>query len=133
MGEGTVTFTASPESLHFATKWVVKEKENGEIQASQQVELRGINDKVVNRFLLFDISASDFAIELQNELVGSAMGKGLQDDVRIGWEFLDHSDFQGFEIYRLTGETQYSLHAEFSSSDEYRTIVHGRLWAKVAE
>ncbi len=132
LGEGTVTFTASPESLHFATKWEVKEMANGELQAVQQVEIRGLSERVVNRFLFFDITPTQFALELQNELVGSVIGKGIYDELQIGWEFLGHTDFQGFEIYRVIDQETYSLHAEFSSSDEYRTIVHGRVWKKVS-
>lgn len=130
LGEGRVTFTASPETLHFATKWEIKEGVNNEIWATQQVEMRGINDRVVNRFRLFDLTQTHFAIELQNELIGSVIGKGLYDQVQIGWEFLQHSDFQGFEVYREIHETEYSLHAEFCSSEDYRTIVHGRIWKK---
>ncbi len=130
LGEGVVTFTASPETLSFATKWEVRELSNQEIIAVQQVEMRGINDKVVNRFRIFDITPTNFAIELKNELVGSVVGKGLYDEIQIGWEFLGHPDFQGFEVYRETSDQEYSLHAEFSSSDDYRTVVHGRIWKK---
>ncbi len=132
LGEGTITFTASPEALHFASKWEVNEKTNGQIRAIQQVELRGVGDKIVNHFLFSDITPTNFTVELQNDLIGTATGKGIYDEVQIGWEFLRHADFQGFEMYRIAGAQQYSLHAEFCSSEEYRSIIQGHLWKKAA-
>ncbi|MDP1835064.1 MAG: hypothetical protein Q8K75_03955 [Chlamydiales bacterium] len=131
IGEGKITFTASPEVLSFFTKWESKPgvREN-EIQCTQQVEMQGVDDKVVNRFRFFDITPKTFAIELENDLVGVVRGKGIISATELAWEFRGHPSFEGFEVYRLKDSGDYNVHAEFASPDQFRTIIDGRVWKK---
>ncbi len=131
IGEGKITFTASPEVLNFFTRWETKpgDKE-GELQCVQQVEMQGVDDKVVNRFKFFNVKPKSFAVTLENDLVGIVKGKGVLAANEIAWEFRGHPNFEGFEVYRLKDNGDYTVHAEFASPDQFRTIINGRIWRK---
>lgn len=130
IGEGKVQFSTSPEQIHFYTKWVVNKIEKNQIQCQQQVEMRGGGDSVFNHFTFSDIKDSTFTIALENEILGMATGKGTFNENNIAWEFRNHSDFEGFEVYELQENGEYILHAEYISTDQHRTTIDGRLWKK---
>lgn len=130
IGEGKVTFSASPEHLHFYTKWIISPVADGVIKASQEVEMRGGGDNVFNSFAFKEIEDQSFKIELENELLGKASGKGVIDTKTIAWDFTGHPDFEGFEVYELQENGDYMLHAEYVSPDQHRTIIEGRVWKK---
>lgn len=130
LGEGKITFTASPEVLSFFTRWESEPSEQNVIRCTQQVEMQGVDDKVINHFRFFDMTPTSFSIELENDLVGCVKGKGIISPTELAWEFRGHPSFEGFEIYRLKDNKDYSLHAEFSSPDQFRTIIDGRIWKK---
>jgi hypothetical protein len=131
IGEGKVSFSTSPEHIHFYTKWVIKKNEKNEINCQQQVEMRGGGDSVFNHFTFSDMKDLTFAVALENDILGIATGKGLIDEKKIAWEFREHSDFEGFEVYELQENGDYLLHAEYVSTDQHRTTIDGRVWKKI--
>jgi hypothetical protein len=131
IGEGKITFSASPNHLRFYTKWEIDPADkSGVIRCQQQVEMEGGGDRVSNQFVCFDLRPEAFAIRLRNELLGEVDGKGLMDAKTIAWEFRGNPDFEGFEVYELQENGDYMLHGEYASSEEFRTIVDGRIWKK---
>ena len=132
IGEGKITFTVSPDRLRFYTKWIVKPDEMGIISCQQQVEMEGREENLINDFILLNITETAFAIELSNGLLGTIQGKGIIDPKTIAWEFRNHPDFEGFEVYELQHNGDYLLHAEYASAENFRTIVDGRIWKKMA-
>lgn len=132
VGEGKITFTASPEVLTFFTRWETKDGiREHEMISHQQVEMQGVDDKVLNRFRFFDINPKGFGVELENDLVGCVRGKGVIAAKEVAWEFRGHKNFEGFEVYRLKDNGDYVVHAEFASPDQFRTIIDGRIWRKL--
>ena len=136
LGEGKISFSMSPDTIPYYTRWDVQGLENNEITAVQMVEMQGAGEALLNQFRFFDLSSSSFNVELSNEMLGVVQGTGLIEPESIAWEFRNHPTFEGFEVYRRksTDEStdEYSLHAEYSSPDHHRTIVHGRVWKKVS-
>lgn len=130
VGEGKVTFSVSPERLRFYTKWNVSNGENNRMLCHQQVEMEGGESNVYNDFTISNVQLTSFSIELSNELLGIVKGKGLIDAKKIAWEFRGHPEFEGFEVYELQDNGDYNLHAEYSSIDQLRTIIEGRIWKK---
>jgi hypothetical protein len=103
---------------------------NNQIICQQKVETQGSNDQVINDFKLTELTASTFKIELKNEHVGNIVGHGVIDDKTIAWEFRGNSQIEGFEVYELQDNGDYMVHAEYSSTDQFRTVVDGRIWKK---
>lgn len=130
VGEGKVTFSASPERVRFYTKWTIQKETDKTITCQQHVEMEGGESNVYNTFIFSNIQPTSFSVELISELLGSVQGKGLIDAKTIAWEFRGHPEFQGFEVYELQENGDYSLHAEYSSMDQIRTIIDGRVWKK---
>ncbi|MBS4167107.1 Uncharacterized protein NEOC65_002213 [Neochlamydia sp. AcF65] len=131
IGEGKITFSTSPESLHFYTKWVVdKQKEKIGYICQQSVEILGIDEQVSNQLTFFEMAPASFSVRLENELIGSVSGKGVIDAKIIAWEYPLSNDFEGFEVYELQENGDYLLRAEYNSSDQYRTIIEGKIWKK---
>lgn len=131
IGEGRVSFSTSPEFLHFYTRWMVEKEENGVIRCSQEVEMRGIEEIVRNIFVFSHFNDNHFNLELTNALFGEVAGKGIIDNKTIAWEFRGQQTFEGFEVYEKQENGDYMLHAEYSSPDQLRTIVDGRIWKKL--
>lgn len=130
IGEGKITFSSSPEHLHFYTKWMIAPPTDHHIHCQQKVETQGSDDQVLNDFKVSDASASSFRIELKNEHVGKVVGQGVIDAKTIAWEFRGNNQIEGFEVYELQDNGDYMVHAEYSSSDQFRTIIDGRIWKK---
>lgn len=130
IGEGDVTFSASPDKVHFFTKWEVKHDNDGLIRCSQTVEIRGVEEQVTNRFTLSEVTEKGFQILLDNDVLDQVSGKGFVDPLKLAWEFREHETFEGFEVYELQDNGEYNMHAEYSSPDQFRTIIDGRIWMK---
>lgn len=130
IGEGKITFSASPEHVRYFTKWVVQEISEGEISAQQDVQMQGSDEIVSNHFLFNDFKTNTFLVELRNDLIGISKGNGVIDVKTIAWEFRGHSNFEGFEVYELQENGDYMVHAEYASQDQFRTIIDGRVWKK---
>lgn len=133
IGEGRITFSTSPERIHFYTKWICERSQEKEgFICQQQVEMQGVDESVFNTLTFTNITENSFTVTLENDLVGSVTGKGVIDVKTIAWEYRTGSDFEGFEVYELQDNGDFMLHAEYSSPDQYRTIVDGRVWEKVS-
>ncbi len=130
LGEGKITFTASPEFIRFYTKWEISQEQEGVLKAVQTVEMQGIEEHVINKFTFQDITPTSFAVYMENDLVGKITGKGLRQEQTIAWEFRGELAFEGFEVYEQQENGDYFLHAEYGSPDQYRTIVEGLVWRK---
>ena len=131
IGEGKITFSASPESIHFYTKWVISNLKDQEgFSCTQQVEMTGTDESVYNHMTISNITDDSFAIQLNNDIIGKVNGKGLIDDRSVAWEYRHGDEFDGFEVYELQENGDYMFHAEYASTDQYRTVVDGRVWKK---
>jgi hypothetical protein len=130
IGEGRITFSASPERLRFFTKWIVEKDSEIGINCLQHVEMEGGEERVSNKFVVSKLLPESFVIELTSEMLGTIQGKGVIDAKTIAWEFRGHPDFEGFEVYELQENGDYMLHAEYASSGQFRTIIDGRIWKK---
>jgi len=132
IGEGKVSFNVSPDRLLFSTEWEIEEMgEGGIIHCTQTVEMQGVEEVVTNAF---EVSRSEeegvFDILLTNESIERVEGNGVVDAEKIAWEFRGHEAFEGFEVYEKQSAGDYMLHAEYGSSDQFRTIIDGRIWRK---
>jgi hypothetical protein len=130
IGEGRVTFSASPEHVHFYTKWEINPLEDLQIHCQQRVEMRGVEENVFNKLVISEITSKTFSIEFENEMMGKVQGKGVIDDTTVAWEFHGKEGIEGFEVYELQENGDYMLHAEYATEDQYRTIIDGRIWKK---
>jgi hypothetical protein len=135
IGEGRVTFNASPDILKFYTRWVISpqfspSKSIETVSCFQEVEMQGTEEHIKNQFNLFNVSADAFIIELENDLIGRVSGTGLFDAKKIAWEFKAHPTFEGFEVYELQENGDYLFHAEYVSPDQFRSVIDGRIWLK---
>lgn len=131
IGEGKIAFSASPESVRFYTKWVIEPLKKGEIGAEQQVEMQGSEPNTKTQFRFYNITPTTFSLELDNETLGRIVGTGVIDPKTIAWEFHTQVEgLEGFEVYELQDNGDYMLHAEYASTDQFRTIIDGRIWKK---
>lgn len=131
IGQGKITFSVSPDHLHFYTKWLVETPSDGIILCRQEVETEGREWPLINTFNISKITEEGFSIDLSNDLLNHIPGKGVLDPKTIAWEFRGNPDFEGFEVYELQDNGDYMLHAEFVSTENFRTIVDGRIWKKI--
>lgn len=130
LGEGKITFSASNEVVGFATRWVIADREDNLIKCYQDVEMSGSSDKISNQLVFSEIEANKFKVQLENEMLGKVNGKGVIDHKTIAWEIRDHTGLEGFEVYELQDNGEYTFHAEYASSENFRTLIDGRIWKK---
>jgi hypothetical protein len=130
LGEGKISFSNSAEFIKFYTKWEIQEESPGIMKARQIVEMQGVEEQVINTLTFKDIKPTSFIVLLENNIVGSISGTGIRDENMISWEFKDHLTFEGFEVYEQQENGDYFLHAEYGSSDQFRTIIEGLIWRK---
>lgn len=131
LGEGKITLSTMEEDLPFFTRWEVFAADNkGRIKSLQEIEISGLSEVMQNQFIFYDITSKGFAIELENQSLGKVVGKGMISDKLIGWEFrLDHLGFEGFEFYEKSDTPDiYLMHAEYATNDDFRTVIHGKIW-----
>ncbi|MCB1115361.1 MAG: hypothetical protein KDK71_02730 [Chlamydiia bacterium] len=135
LGEGKITLSTVEEELPFYTRWNVSPGDKGRIESKQEIEISGVPDLMQNQFAFFDLSEKAFAIELENQSLGKVVGKGLINNCLIGWEFrLDHLGFEGFEFYEKSElPDTYLMHAEYATNDDFRTVIHGKIWLRQEE
>lgn len=127
IGEGTVSFSSSPDQLYFITKWEIDEESDEGVFADQEVKMEGTEEVLHNSFQIYDISPTAFTVMLENEIMGQVAGTGIIDDKTIAWEFRGETGPQGFEVYERHKDGEYSFHAEYCSPDQFRTIIDGRI------
>ena len=70
VGEGTVSFSASPEQLYFVTKWGIDSGSKEGIICNQEVRMEGAEEAVLNNFQIFDVTADAFNIIIENNIDG---------------------------------------------------------------
>lgn len=131
IGEGKVTFSISPETLHFYTKWIIEAQNHQEIRSTQIVEIQGNEPSMQNTFKFSELGSNNkFIVYLENDILGNVHGTGIIDPKNIAWEFHGTGGLEGFEIYELQDNGDYLLHAEYTSPDQFRTLIDGRIWKK---
>lgn len=134
IGEGKIQLSRVEEELLFYTRWNVSPRDQqGLITCAQEIQVKGLSDVMVNQFALYDLTASNFMIDLENQALGKVTGKGVISDRLIGWEFrAPEIGFEGFEFYEKQPDDSYLMRAEYASTEEFRTLIHGKVWKKAA-
>lgn len=130
-GEGKITLTLlDNETFTYVTEWDIgKTTKKGVLKAVQQIQVSGMADKMYNHFIVTDMKDKGFKIELENQAIGKIEGLGLVSPERLAWEFrLGELGFEGFESYEAGKEDEYHVHAEYATVDDFRTIIHGKIW-----
>lgn len=130
VGEGRMVFTSSPEQIKYYTKWTITPILDNNITVKQQVEMQGVDEHVNNQLQFTFLNDNTFLVKIDNELFGNVVGKGVIDPKTIAWEFRGKGAFEGLEVYELQENGDYLLHGEYTSTDQHRTIVDGRIWKK---
>lgn len=126
IGNGVVSFTHSPDVLHFRVQWDIQALPENMFQCAQRVEIVG-GEQMLNMFLVKNTKQDKFDITLENEVLGTFSGKGLLEENVVAWEFRHRGVFDGYEIYERS-DKGYSFRAEYFSSDQARTSIHGSIW-----
>jgi hypothetical protein len=132
IGEGTIRLSMSEEPLHFVTRWKPQPKDaSGMIEVIQEVQIKGINEMMINHFTFATADLNNIDIVLENNTVGKVQGTGILNPNIIGWEFNQPQvHFQGFEFYEKQNSDQYLMRGEYASDDDYRTYITGKIWKK---
>jgi hypothetical protein len=135
LGEGRIKLNMVDEELFFFTRWVVNPRnESGEIECLQEIQVKGMSDIMHNQFMIKNLSPGTFLIELENQALGKVQGDGVINDKVIAWEFrIKDLGFEGFEFYEKQPDNSYLMRAEYATSDQFRTIISGKLWQPVKE
>ena len=130
IGEGNITLNMVEEDLCFYTKWQVSEADSlGKIRAVQEIQIGGISENMKNELTFYDFMGTHFSVEMENLNIGKVVGKGVCNDKLIAWEFRENDlNFEGFESYYLQDDGSYLVHAEYVTSDQFRTQLEGRIW-----
>jgi len=130
VGEGVITLNMVEERLNFFTKWAVTEPDfAGKIQSVQELQISGISENMRNELTFFDFTENTFSIEMENLNIGKVVGSGVFDEKMIAWEFRENDlNFEGYETYHIQDDGSYSMHAEYVTSDQFRTQIDGKLW-----
>ncbi|MBM3198791.1 MAG: hypothetical protein FJZ58_06015 [Chlamydiae bacterium] len=130
LGEGTIFLSMVKESLAFFTRWRVLPKDDqGQVVCLQEIQVKGLSDVMVNRFVFLDIVPTAFHIVMDNHAIGRVNGLGIIRSEMIGWEFREQEmGFEGFEFYEKQSDDLYHMHGEFATLDDLRTQVHGKIW-----
>jgi len=135
LGEGIITLNMVEERLNFLTKWSVTDPDfAGKIQSVQELQISGISENMRNELTFFDFTDNNFSVEMENLNIGRVVGTGVFDDNMIAWEFRDNDlSFEGFETYHLQKDGSYIMHAEYVTSDQFRTQIDGKLWQSIED
>jgi len=122
--------SAVSEELAFFTRWTVATVDgNGLIECTQEVQVKGLSDVMRNEFVMYNFANGAFTIDLENQALGRITGKGLINEKVIAWEFrVEEIGFDGFEIYEKEDDKNYSVRAEYATTDQFRTLIQGRVW-----
>jgi hypothetical protein len=130
MGEGTIVLNMVEEELNFFTKWHVQDKDSaGRISSMQEIQIAGISEVMRNELTFFEFTPKGFSVEMENANIGKVVGIGVYDEKLIAWEFRQNDlNFEGFETYHLLKDGSYKVHAEYVTSDQFRTQIDGRIW-----
>jgi hypothetical protein len=132
LGQGTIQLNMVAEELSFFTRWNVNHVNGeGKIESVQEIQVKGLSDVMRNEFFIYGLTAGEFSIDLENQALGKISGKGLVNDKVIAWEFrVEEIGFEGFEFYEKQDDKNYLMRAEYATTDQFRTLIQGRLWQK---
>ncbi len=132
LGEGSIELNMSDEELGFFTKWTVSPPDSeGHIECLQEIQMKGLSETMHNRLVVSGQTPGGFSVQLENEPLGRVVGKGLISDKVIAWEFrIKELGFEGFEFYEKQEDGTYLMRAEFVTSDQFRTLIRGKVWQK---
>jgi len=135
LGEGKISLNVTEEELPFFTKWRIKPiDDEGKIACAQEIQISGMSEVMNNEFVFSVIHNNQFQIELENQNLGTVVGTGIIRENLIGWEFrLGQLGFEGFEFYTRDENGDYLVHAEYATNDEFRTVIHGKVWKQLQE
>lgn len=112
--------------LNFSMSWTILPEEEGKIYFNQVIAINDIADRMRNNFCVYNMTASEFEIDLENAIVGKVIGKGVISPKVIAWEFRRRDqEFEGYEIYELQENGSYKMRAEFTAGEGLRTHVEG--------
>jgi hypothetical protein len=130
LGEGKIILNMVQEELAFFTRWNVTGLDaGGMIECVQEIQVKGLSDIMLNQFIFTKFTPTSFSIELQNQSLGKIIGGGIINEKVIGWEFrMPELGFEGFEFYEKQADNSYLMHAEYSTSDQFRTLIKGKVW-----
>ncbi len=130
LGEGRIKLNMVDEELSFFTRWSMGPRnELGEIECLQEIQVKGMTDIMHNQFIIRDLASNTFSIELENQALGRIQGSGIIGDKVIAWEFrVKELGFEGFEFYEKQADNSYVMRAEYATTDQFRTVINGRVW-----
>lgn len=130
IGEGKIQLNMFQEELNFLTRWdAISKSSEGLIECNQEIQIKGLSDIMNNQFSIFNLTPTSFEIELENMALGKINGKGIITNKLIAWEFrVPHLGFEGFEFYERQKDDSYLMRAEYSTTDQYRTLIVGKIW-----
>jgi hypothetical protein len=134
VGEGVITLNMVEEKLNFFTKWNISEPDlTGKIQSVQELQISGISENMRNELTFFDFTDNKFSIEMENLNIGKIVGAGIFDEKMLAWEFRENDlNFEGYETYHLQKDGSYQMHAEYVTSDQFRTQIDGKIWQPIS-
>ena len=135
LGQGKIQLNMVSEELGFFTRWNAENVDgSGRIECLQEIQVKGLSDIMHNEFLIYNLSATgEFSIDLENQALGRVTGTGLINEKIIAWEFrVEEIGFEGFELYEKQDENNYLMRAEYATSDQFRTLIQGRLWKQTS-
>lgn len=133
LGQGTIQLNMVAEELAFFTRWNIENKNSSnKIACEQEIQIKGFADMMHNQLFIYNVEHGEFIIDLENQAVGKIQGKGLINDKIIAWEFrINDIGFEGFELYEKQEDLSYLLRAEYATTDQFRTLIQGRVWQKI--
>lgn len=129
VGEGKIILNMVAEELSFTMDWQIQEKDSsGKIECVQEITIDGLSEGMRNELVFYDFSPKIFSVEMENGNIGKVSGTGLIDPKVIAWEFRENDlQFEGFETYKMVKEGEYSLHGEYITTDQLRTLIEGTI------
>lgn len=133
IGEGTISFSASPTKVKFFTRWEIIDRGEKGSECRQTVELQGVKEHVINLYNFTKPEGLNFDVVLENEVFEKVAGKGFIEGNKIAWEFRNQASFEGFEVYQVESNGMYRMHAEYASPDQFRTMIEAQIWKKLEE
>lgn len=134
LGQGKIQLNMVSEELAFFTRWNASNADgDGRIECIQEIQVKGLSDIMQNEFLIYNLTHGEFAIDLENQALGKITGSGLINEKVIAWEFrIADIGFEGFELYEKQDENNYLMRAEYATSDQFRTLIQGRVWKQTS-
>jgi hypothetical protein len=135
IGQGKIQLNMVAEELTFFTRWSSGLPDaKGRIESLQEIQVKGLSDIMHNQFALYNFTSGEFVIDLENQALGKIIGKGIINDKVIAWEFrIEEMGFDGFEFYEKIDEKNYLMRAEYATSDQFRTLIEGKIWQQEAK